>query len=187
VQVGPPENQLDFKLDSGFDVTAISEEVLHSLQPQPKVKTAKRVLLGPCKQSLNVVGDFRARLAHSDSGDVIADNVYIVRKLQDNILSRKTSKAMNLIKYQGSRKPLSKCEPLNPQPVQQRWVRNVPDSPKKLVHQKQISYNSSEGRDRVGVKPQQCRSPGYQPASLVRWLQQGYRKPRRQPRSSIPS
>jgi hypothetical protein len=47
VQVGPQENQLDFKLDSGSDVTAISEEVLHSLQPQLKVKTANIVLFGP--------------------------------------------------------------------------------------------------------------------------------------------
>jgi hypothetical protein len=81
IHVGPPENQLDFKLDSGSDVTAISEEVLHSLQPHPKVKTARRILFGPCKQTLSVAGVFRERLAHSDSGNFIAENVYIVRTL----------------------------------------------------------------------------------------------------------
>jgi hypothetical protein len=177
MQVGPPENQLVFKLDSGSDVTAISEEVLQRLQPQPKVKTAKGVLFGTCKQSLSVVGVFRARLAHSDNGNSIAENVYIVRKLQFNILSRKANKDMNLLKYQGSRRPSNKCEPPNPQPVQQRWVRNVPAGPKKLVQQQQASFNSSGGREGVGVKSLQFKPNGCQPAVLLQWQRQVFGKP----------
>jgi hypothetical protein len=47
IQVGGPANKVNFKLDSGSDVTAITYEESQKLNPQPKYKTSRRDLRGP--------------------------------------------------------------------------------------------------------------------------------------------
>ena len=54
---------IDFKLDTGAEVTAVSEDVFASLQ-NVKLQKAKRVLLRPARQKLDVLGQFEGHFNH---------------------------------------------------------------------------------------------------------------------------
>ena len=52
-----------FKLDTGAAVTAISEEVFKTI-PTAQLQKPSKILSGPTRQKLNVLGQFNATLAH---------------------------------------------------------------------------------------------------------------------------
>jgi hypothetical protein len=86
IEVGGPANIINFKLDSGSDVTAITMEEGEKLQPQPKFKAAQRDLRGPDRAKLQVLHVFKARLAIKEHET--PELVYVVDGLQVNLLSR---------------------------------------------------------------------------------------------------
>ena len=45
------KEQIEFKLDSGADVTVLPEITYHKLQVKPKLQSKNKVLLGPCNYS----------------------------------------------------------------------------------------------------------------------------------------
>ncbi|KAL9984704.1 hypothetical protein ACROYT_G007030 [Oculina patagonica] len=57
---------MEFKVDSGADVTVIPPSLFHSLKPTPSLSKTTRVLMGPCKQKLSCLGTFTAKLRVQD-------------------------------------------------------------------------------------------------------------------------
>lgn len=83
-----------FKLDTGAEVSVISEDVLASLSLPKPHKTTKR-LYGPDRQPLNVLGELPVTLSYK--GRSCAQPVYIVKELQHNLLGLPAIQALNLL------------------------------------------------------------------------------------------
>lgn len=87
-------HQLDFKVDTGAEVTAVSEGVYHSMRDTGLRKPTKR-LCGPDSHPLEVLGSTTAELRHR--GTVSTQEVYVVRHLQSNLLGLPAIKALQLV------------------------------------------------------------------------------------------
>ena len=85
---------MEFKLDTGAEVTAISEEVYQML-PRVKLLKASKVLYGPTQQRLKVLGQFTAQLSVEERKSNQA--VFVVRGLQRNLLGLPAIQALQLI------------------------------------------------------------------------------------------
>ena len=72
-----------FKLDTGAEITAISEETYKRLG-QLELQQPSKVLSGPVRQTLNVLGQFTAtqeRQTHTSQ-----QAVFVIRGLRNNLL-----------------------------------------------------------------------------------------------------
>ena len=87
------ERETVFKLDTGAEVTAISELTYQSLGKQTLVSPGK-ALYGPSRQPLKVVGQFEGRFAHKNKTTV--QTVYVVNGLKTNLLGLPAITALNL-------------------------------------------------------------------------------------------
>ena len=74
---------MTFKLDTGAEVTAISSTA-HQLLGKVQLITSDKILYGPSRQSLQVVGRFTATLTHKDKS--AQHQVYVVKGLNNNLL-----------------------------------------------------------------------------------------------------
>jgi len=77
------KTNVDFKLDTGAEVTAITEETFKSLSGIRLHKPFK-TLHGPAKQSLNVLGQFTGTLYHKENSS--SQTIYVIRGLKTNLL-----------------------------------------------------------------------------------------------------
>lgn len=86
--------RIQFKLDTGAEVTAISESTYQKLSKIPLQKPS-RSLQGPAGQSLTVLGQFTRRISHAkrSSNEVI----FVVRGLKNNLLGFPAIKNLCLI------------------------------------------------------------------------------------------
>ena len=87
-------HNLSFKLDTGAEVTVISEKAMESLGTQELQSSSKR-LHGPDKQPLRVMGELAATLTYKERSCV--QPVYVVRKLQQNLLGLPAIQSLNLL------------------------------------------------------------------------------------------
>ena len=79
-------HSIPFKLDTGAEVTAISETVFANLQKVP------RILLGPAQQGLGQFdGHFQCK------GAICQHTVFVVKQLKTNLLGLPTIVALNLV------------------------------------------------------------------------------------------
>ena len=83
-----------FKLDTGAEATAITEQTYKSL-PKQALKQPTKLLRGPARQRLNVLGQFTATLAHQQNSAV--QTVYVVQGLKTNLLGLPAITALNLL------------------------------------------------------------------------------------------
>ena len=81
VLVSPPEVQ--FKLDTGIDVTAISEEV-HKRLNGAALSKSSTVLFGPNRTPLEVLGQFRQVLTYNNK--MLQQRIYVIKGLKTNLL-----------------------------------------------------------------------------------------------------
>ena len=81
VQAG--SRQLQFKLDTGAEVTAISEETFCSLQ-DIQLQKPSRILYGPELKPLEVMGKFEQELICR--GSVTKQQIFVVKGLTRNLL-----------------------------------------------------------------------------------------------------
>ena len=86
---------VEFKLDTGADVTVISPSLYHSLQPTPSLRRTTRLLMGPCKPNLCWLGTFMAEL--QVQGKVSKEQVYVIEDLERPLLSRKPAELLKRI------------------------------------------------------------------------------------------
>ena len=83
-----------FKLDTGAEVTAISEEIYKTLS-RVTLKKPSRVLYGPAQQPLKVQGEFTAKMSFRDKSS--QETVFVVKGLQQNLLGLPAIKALHLV------------------------------------------------------------------------------------------
>ena len=85
--------EVQFKLDTGAEVTAISERMWQMLG-KPQLQTPKKQLFGPASQPLQVLGHFSGLLSHKDKE--ARQNVFVVEGLKTNLLGLPSISALNL-------------------------------------------------------------------------------------------
>ena len=86
--------EIPFKLDTGAEVTAISEETYRTLGAKPLEKSSK-VLYGPTCQSLTVLGQFTGTLRHQDRSS--SQTIFVVRGLKTNLLGLPAITSLQLL------------------------------------------------------------------------------------------
>ena len=87
--------KVSIKLDSGADVTVLSEKSYKSEFHMWPIVPTNKVLIGPCKTKIPCVGKMNARV--KTKSDIVAEEVFIVPNLEKPLLSRKAGVALKLI------------------------------------------------------------------------------------------
>ena len=93
-KIGLQGNDVAFKLDTGAEVTVISEEVFKNLEGT-KLQTPSKALYGPSHQKLDVVGEFEGTLTQNVNSH--KENIFVVRHLRNNLLGLPAITALQLI------------------------------------------------------------------------------------------
>jgi hypothetical protein len=106
LQVGSVQNNVSFCIDSGSDVCVISEQVSQKLSPRPNFKSTKTRIRSANNAELEVVSCFNAPLHYRKQTE--NTRVYVVRGLQENLLSRHVASKMGILTFHGSSSPGSK-------------------------------------------------------------------------------
>ena len=90
------EDALDFKIDSGADVTCLPENIYQRLKSGlGPVKKAKKKLLGADQKDLSVIGRIKETL--TVNANSVRETIYIVKELKEPLLGRPAIEALNLI------------------------------------------------------------------------------------------
>ena len=88
-------HKVNFKLDSGADVSAIPEVIFNQMaSPLALVKPDKK-LYGPCRTTLNCKGKFKAVLRHEQK--CCTEDVYVVEGLEGSLLGRNACQRLEMI------------------------------------------------------------------------------------------
>ncbi|KAK0142809.1 hypothetical protein N1851_019260 [Merluccius polli] len=88
-------HNIQFKLDTGAEVTVISDSLYHRLQTAPLQHTTKR-LYGPSRIKLDVRGKFTANLKVGQQSS--KQTTYVVRGLHTALLGCNAITALGLVK-----------------------------------------------------------------------------------------
>ncbi|KAK0156520.1 hypothetical protein N1851_000189 [Merluccius polli] len=94
VDIGIMDKNVTFKLDSGADVTVVSQTVLNNIfsdTQQPVLQKAEKLLYGPGRNPLDVSGFLRRGLTQT------AEKVYVVKDLRTPLLGRPAIVAIGLL------------------------------------------------------------------------------------------
>jgi hypothetical protein len=83
-----------FKLDTGAEVTAISEQTYRQLGGV-QLLTPTKVLYGPARHTLDVLGQFMTTLKHGQHSS--AHPIFVVRGLKNNLLGLPAIVSLQLI------------------------------------------------------------------------------------------
>ena len=86
---------IHFKLDTGAEVTAISEKSFQSLS-QVSLKKATKVVYGPARQKLDVMGQFEEVITYGDNSS--KQTIFVIRNLKVNMLGFPANTALNILK-----------------------------------------------------------------------------------------
>ena len=97
--------KIDFKMDTGAEVVAITEETYKQLG-EPKLRKPSRILYGATKQPLKVVGVFSERIKKGRNSS--KRPIYVVKDLHTNLLSLSAITALKLVRRVNS----SSTEPM---------------------------------------------------------------------------
>ena len=84
---------IDFKIDTGADVTVIPASVYKKSQNN-KLQPARKLLRGPSQHTLTVLGKFHGTL-HSANTTAL-QNIYVVKGLQKALLGRPAIEALGV-------------------------------------------------------------------------------------------
>ena len=95
VTISLNDTGIAFKLDTGAEVTAISEET-HEILKRPKLTKPSKKLHGPARQALDVLGQFTATLRHD--GHSTTQIIYVVRGLGSNLLGLPAISELHLLR-----------------------------------------------------------------------------------------
>ena len=86
---------VNFKLDSGADVTVVPYNTFLNIDLKIQLKPTDKVLLGPCNYRMNCKGEFTVTLAYNQTST--KETVYVVESLARPLLSRSAAVKLNLI------------------------------------------------------------------------------------------
>ena len=82
-----------FKLDTGAQVTAITQQTYDALG-RPQLRKPSKILYGPARQTLGVIGQFSVTLSHGHKSS--KQKVFVVRNLRNNLLGLPAITALHL-------------------------------------------------------------------------------------------
>ena len=82
-----------FKLDTGAEVTAISEKTHIALQ-KPQMSISKKTLYGPSRHPLQCIGTFPGKFSYE--GKTATQNVFVIKGLKTNLLGLPAITALEL-------------------------------------------------------------------------------------------
>ena len=88
------QTHVKFKLDTGAEVTAISETTFHTLTVT-KLRRPSKALYGPAKTPLKVLGMFTGTFKNNTASCKL--HVYVVKDLKTNLLGLPAITALNLV------------------------------------------------------------------------------------------
>ena len=94
VEIQLEKEAIQFKMDTGAEVTAITEET-YKLIKEPRLTRQDKQLMGPSKQALKVKGVFEGNLTYQERR--ARQSVYVVKGLSSNLLGLRAMTALNLI------------------------------------------------------------------------------------------
>ncbi|KAL5516836.1 hypothetical protein EMCRGX_G002260 [Ephydatia muelleri] len=86
---------LRFKIDTGADVTAISEEDYRKIKGKGKLAKPSKILRGPSNQLLPVAGEFIGSLAYQGKSE--KHQIFVVKGLKNNLLGLPAIRSMGLV------------------------------------------------------------------------------------------
>ena len=89
------DKRMEFKLDSGADITVVPVNKYTSLGNKVKLVPSNKVLLDPCRYKMDCVGKFSAHLK-VDKAEIHED-VYVIKDLETSLLSRQSAEQLQLI------------------------------------------------------------------------------------------
>ena len=92
IKVG--EQMVKFKLDTGAEVTAISHTTYQQLPDAPPLSTPSRVLCGPARKPLQVLGQCEIDLSYRERST--KQQLFVVAELKSNLLGLPAIQALNL-------------------------------------------------------------------------------------------
>ena len=95
VNVGIANKEVPFKIDTGAEVTAISEDTYHTLRDIPLEKPSK-VIYGPSRQRLQVVGQIELEITLQDKRST--QHVFVIRNMKVNLLGLPAIVALGVLK-----------------------------------------------------------------------------------------
>ena len=89
-------NSVIFKVDTGAEVTALSERTFRSFtNPVPKLQKPTQKLRGPNRSPLEVIGEVTMTLTYK--GKSCNHRIFVIRHLQNNLLGLPAIKALEVI------------------------------------------------------------------------------------------
>jgi len=85
---------IEFHIDTGADVTVITEKLYKKLK-SPQLQKCTKSLVGPSKEVLSVQGQFLGTLTHSDN--CAEQDIYDVKDLRKPLIGRPAIVALQLV------------------------------------------------------------------------------------------
>ena len=85
---------LQFKLDTGAEVTAISENAYRTKLQSPQTSSSTKVLYGPSRELLHYIGQYPGKFSHK--GKAATQPVFVVRGLKSSLLGLPAITALRL-------------------------------------------------------------------------------------------
>ena len=99
-QININDRVVNFKIDTGADVTVISDKEYDSVKDGP-LSPANKALNGPSQETLEVCGQFTAELQHTATRAKAKQEIYVVKRLTKPLLGRPAITALNLVALVG--------------------------------------------------------------------------------------
>ncbi len=87
--------QVNFKVDTGAEVTALSETTWKLMEKRPELQKTRRIHCGPDQQPLKILGKMSTTLQLSEKE--CTQTVFVLRGLKNNLLGLPAIKALGLI------------------------------------------------------------------------------------------
>ena len=85
---------IEFHIDTGADVTVITEKLYKKLKTSQLQKCSKS-LVGPSKEALNVQGQFKGTLTHGNNS--VEQDIYVIKGLRKPLIGRPAITALQLV------------------------------------------------------------------------------------------
>ena len=86
---------VEFKIDTGADVSVISDATYKALAKKTPLKPAKKSLTSPSSQPLDVRGQFTGTLQHGSCTS--SEDIFVVNNLQMSLLGRPAIESLRLV------------------------------------------------------------------------------------------
>ena len=83
-----------FEIETGAEVSAISEQVLRKI-PGCRLLASSKILQGPACEALDVVGQFKGVLSHK--GCLVEQNIFVIRGLKNCLFGLPAIRALKLL------------------------------------------------------------------------------------------